>query len=191
VAVIAPVAMEPYAAPSTARTQASPPTHSATAATTPSLRVLPAPLARLGADRGSAVIGSKPAAKKLPTNRTRVSTTDPEAQLARSKNGLTDLNYKEHRLVEDAHGAITAAVTTTSNVADGTQLPARYEQPCGTTGLKPAQVTVAGDRHYGTANNYIFCVEQGFRAHLGQASANVEERGKLPPSQCDPAKATL
>ena len=50
-------------------------------------------------------------------------------------------------------------------------------------GLKPAQVTVAGDHHYGTANNYIFCAQQGLRAHLGEASANVQERGKLPPSQ--------
>jgi hypothetical protein len=112
-----------------------------------------------------------------------VSTTDPEAELARSKNGLIDLNYKDHRLVDDAHGVITAVVETTANVADGTQLPALYEQHCGTTGLKLAQVTVAGDHHYGTAPNYIFCAQQGLRAHLGQASANLEERGKLPLNQ--------
>jgi hypothetical protein len=122
-------------------------------------------------------------AKPLPTNRTRVSTTDPEAELARSKNGLIDLNYKDHRLVDDAHGVITALAETTSNVADGTQLPALYEQHCGTTGLQLAQVTLAGDHHYGTAANYIFCAQQGLRAHLGQASANLEERGKLPLSQ--------
>jgi hypothetical protein len=112
-----------------------------------------------------------------------VSTTDPEAELARSKNGLIELNYKDHRLVDDAHGVITAVAATTSNVADGTQFPALYEQHRGTTGLKPAQVTVAGDHHYGTAHNYIFCAQQGLRAHLGEVSANVQERGKLPPSQ--------
>jgi hypothetical protein len=42
---------------------------------------------------------------------------------------------------------------------------------------------VAGDHHYGTAANYIFCAQQGLRAHLGEVSAHVEERGKLPPSQ--------
>jgi len=125
----------------------------------------------------------KPTAKPLLTNRTRVSTTDPEAELARSKNGLIDLNYKDHRLVDDAHGVITAVVETTANLADGTQLPALYEQHCGTTGLKRAQVTLAGDHHYGTATNYIFCAQQGLRAHLGQVSANLEERGKLPLSQ--------
>ena len=85
--------------------------------------------------------------------------------------------------MDDAHGVITAVAATTSNVADGTQFPALYEQHCQTTGLKPAQVTVAGDHHYGTAHNYIFCAQQGLRAHLGEVSANVQERGKLPPSQ--------
>ena len=99
------------------------------------------------------------------------------------QNGLIDLNYKDHRLVDDAHGVITAVAATTSNVADGTQFPALYEQHRETTGLKLAEVTVAGDHHYGTANNYIFCAEQGLRAHLGEVSANVQERGKLPPSQ--------
>jgi IS5 family transposase len=86
-----------------------------------------------------------------------VSTTDPEAELARSKNGLIELNYKDHRLVDDAHGVITALAETTANVADGTQLPALYEPHCATTGLKLAQVALAGDRHYGPANNYGSC----------------------------------
>jgi transposase len=182
VAVVVPVVMEPPAAAPMTPAQAGPPTQSTTAATAPSLRVLPPPAANLGAQPGSAVLDPKPAAKKLPTNGTRVSTTDPEAELARSKNGLIDLNYKDHRLVDDAHGVITAVAATPAQVADGTQFPALYEQHCGTTGLKPAQVTVAGDHHYGTAHNYIFCAEQGLRAHLGQVSANVQERGQLPPS---------
>jgi transposase len=183
VAVSVPVAVEPPTAPPTAQTPGGPPTQSAPAVTTPSLRVLPPPAADLGADRSPTVIDPKPAARPRPTNCTRVSTTDPEAELARSKNGLIDLNYKDHRLVDDAHGVITALVETTSNVADGTQLPALYEQHRETTGLKLAQVTVAGDHHYGTAANYIFCAQQGLRAHLGEVSAHVEERGKLPPSQ--------
>ena len=183
VAVPAPVAVEPPTAPPTAQTPGGPPTQSAPAVMTPRLRVLPPPAADRGADRSPAVIDPKPAAKQLPTNCTRVSTTDPEAELARSKNGLIDLNYKDHRLVDDAHGVITAVAATTSNVADGTQFPALYEQHRETTGLKLAAVTVAGDHHYGTAANYIFCAEQGLRAHLGEVSANVEERGKLPPGQ--------
>ncbi len=182
-AVVAPVALEPPVTAPTVQAHACPPTPSAPATTTHSLRVLPPPDANLGGDCVPATIAPKLAAKKLPTNCTRISTTDPEAELARSKNGLIDLNYKDHRLVDDAHGVITAVAATTSNVADGTQFPALYEQHCQTTGLKPAQVTVAGDHHYGTAHNYIFCAQQGLRAHLGEVSANVQERGKLPPSQ--------
>ena len=159
------------------------PIESAPAATRPRLRVLPAPAVNLTLLPGQAVTDPKLTAKKLPTNSTRVSTTDPEAELARSKNGLIDLNYKDHRMVDDAHGVITAVVATTSNVADGTQFPVLYEPHRETTGLKLAQVTVAGDHHYGTAHNYIFCVQQGLRAHLGEVSAHVQERGKLPPSQ--------
>jgi hypothetical protein len=58
-----------------------------------------------------------------------------------------------HRLVDDAHGVITAVAATTSRVADGTQFPALYAQHRVTTGLELAQVTVAGDHHYGTAHN--------------------------------------
>jgi transposase len=182
-ALVAPVAVEPPTTLPAVEIPACQSNQGATAATTPGLRVLPPPRTDLGADRVPAAIDPKPTAKQLPTNSTRVSTTDPEAELARSKNGLIDLNYKDHRLVDDAHGVITAVAATTSNVADGTQFPALYEQHRETTGLKLAEVTVAGDHHYGTANNYIFCAEQGLRAHLGEVSANVQERGKLPPSQ--------
>jgi hypothetical protein len=128
----------------------------------------------------SPVAEAKPAAgRKLPVNQTHISTTDPLAELARSKNGLTELNYKEHRLVDDAHGVITAVLTTTANVADGTQLPALYEQHLATSGIKAAETTVAGDHHYGTADNYLYCAQEGIRAHLGQVSANLKERGKL------------
>ena len=177
------MAPEPPVAVPAAAPQAGQTLPSAPAATTPGLRVLPAPVAAAGTKPSPAATDRQPTAKPLPTNCTRVSTTDPEAELARSKNGLIDLNYKDHRLVDDAYGVITAVVQTTANVADGTQLPALYEQHCGTTGLQRAQVTLAGDHHYGTANNYIFCAQEGVRAHLGQASANLEERGKLPLSQ--------
>lgn len=125
----------------------------------------------------------KVAAKKLPVNSTHISTTDPEAELARNKSGRTEPNYKEHRLVDDAHGVITAVAATSSNVSDAIQFPELYEQHLATSGLKQAQVTVSGDHHYGTASNYIYCAQEGLRPHLGDASANLEARGRLPLSQ--------
>jgi hypothetical protein len=78
---------------------------------------------------------------------------------------------------------ITALAATTAHVADGTQLPVLYEQHLHTTGLALAQVTVAGDHHYGTASNFVFCEESGLRAHLAPLKAPLEARGKLPLSQ--------
>jgi transposase len=121
----------------------------------------------------------KPSAPKRPVNDTHVSLTDPEAELARSKNGLTELNYKEHRLVDDAHGVITAIADTRANVADGTQLPVLIEQHQAITGLRLGQVTVAGDHHYGTVANYLYCTQEGLRPHLGELSAHVAGRGKF------------
>jgi transposase len=152
---------------------------SASATTSPSLRVLPP----VGVPAAQKAEPTKPLGKKLPVNSTHISTTDPEAELARNKSGVTELNYKEHRLVDDAHGVITAVAATSSNVADGSQLPGLYEQHVATTGLRQGQVSVAGDHHYGTATNYIYCAKEGVRAHLADASANLEERGKLPLSQ--------
>jgi transposase len=143
----------------------------------PSLQVLAA------APKPSGALPSKAPASaraKRPLNTTHISTTDPTSELARSKNGLTELNHKEHRLVDDAHGVITALANTPANQADGTQLAPLYAQHVATTGLKPGQVTVAGDHHYGTADNYLYCAQTGLRAHLGEASAHLPERGKLP-----------
>jgi len=143
------------------------------------LEVVPAPEAPTVAPASAAAEPKAAAGSKLPVNQTHISTTDPLSELARSKNGLTELNYKEHRLVDDAHGVITAVLTTTANVPDGTQLPALYEQHLATSGLKASPVTLAGDHHYGTADNYIYCAGEGIRAHLGEVSANLKERGKL------------
>jgi hypothetical protein len=52
--------------------------------------VLPSSAADSGAELSPAATVPKPAAKQLPTNCTRVSTTDPEAEPARSKNGLIE-----------------------------------------------------------------------------------------------------
>ncbi len=70
--------------------------------------MLPRPAASATSPLSKKAKGKKATGPKLPINSTHLSTTDPEAELARSKNGLTELNYKDHRLVDDAHGVITA-----------------------------------------------------------------------------------
>lgn len=143
----------------------------------------PSPAEGSGAEVAVDGAALRAANKQLPVNATHVSTTDPQAELARNKSGVTELNYKEHRLVDDAHGVITALAATSSNVSDASQLPGLYEQHVLSTGLQPAQVTLAGDHHYGSASNYLYCSQQGLRPHLADASAHLEQRGKLPLSQ--------
>lgn len=141
----------------------------------------PAPESLPGAPTQAAPGASaEKAGKKLPVNQTHISLTDPQAHLARGKNGATDLTYKEHRAVDDAHGVITAVAATPSSVGDGTQLPGLVQQHQNHTGLPSASLTLAGDQHYGTAENYLYCAAQNLRPHLGQASAHLEDRGKLP-----------
>jgi transposase len=133
----------------------------------PQLQVLPPPLVP---------------AKPVPATASReqlVSTTDPDAQFTRAKNGLVELSYKEHRVVDDAHGVITVVAVTTAQVHDGTQLPALLGQHRQNTGLKRADVSVAGDSHYGMVDNYRFCHQQGIGAHLAPARAHLEEKGKF------------
>ena len=93
------------------------------------------------------------------------------------------MTYKEHRAVDDAHGVITAVETTVSTVADGTQLPGLVQQHQSQTGFWPAGLTLAGDGHYGTAENYIYCATENLRPHLAQASAHLEDRGLMPASR--------
>jgi transposase len=178
-----PAALNPSAGPEAVQDDPAPPIPVTSPAPTPELRRRPRPALKPAVAPGPKAPAGQPPRAKLPVNRTHVSTTDPEAELARSKNGVTELNYKDHRMVDDAHGVITAVAATTSNVADGTQLPFLYEQHLRTSGLKQAHVALAGDRHYGTAPNYLFCAQAGLRAHLGEASAHLQERGHLPLSQ--------
>ena len=123
-------------------------------------------------------VPSSPAKEQTPAE--RVSLSDPDAQLTRAKNGLVELSYKEHRVIDDANGVITAVELTRSQVHDGTKLAALTQQHQQNTQLKTAAVTLSGDQHYGTIDNYRYCHEQGLRAHMAPAGAHLLERGNFP-----------
>lgn len=109
-------------------------------------------------------------------NATHVSTTDPEATLARGGGTpVSQLSYKHHRVVDDAQGVITAVETTTGQAGDAAQLPPLLQRHEQNTGLK-AEVVV-GDKHYGSAAHFRHCYNQNVITHLGIAEAYVEEKG--------------
>jgi transposase len=112
-------------------------------------------------------------------NATHVSTTDPEATLAKTGGSpRSQLSYKHHRAVDDARGVITAVLTTTGQAGDGQQLPSLVAQHEKNTGSRVG--TAIGDKHYGTSQNYRYCQQHQITAHLGECKTNVT--GKYPVS---------
>lgn len=108
-----------------------------------------------------------------PLTDSRMSTTDPDAQLAKRPGQPTRLRYKEHRVVDDAKGVITAQVTTGGAVPEDEQLMGLVEQHHLHTGV--AAETVVADSQYGTAGNYLACADRGIQAHM--ADWKVQHQG--------------
>lgn len=92
-----------------------------------------------------------PPAADAPPLGTAVSSTDPDARLTR-KYGQAVLGYKDHRVVDDRCGIITATVTTDAATADSHVLEEALDQHEQNVGSAPT--TVVADRGYGTAEVY-------------------------------------
>jgi transposase len=108
------------------------------------------------ADSASPVIGESQAAGVMkaatePVPGTLISSTDPDARLTR-KYGQTVLGYKDHRVVDDRCGIITATVTTDAARADSHVINEVLDQHEQNVASTPA--TVVADRGYGTAKVY-------------------------------------
>lgn len=99
-----------------------------------------------------------------PITDSRMSTTDPDAQLAKRPGQPTRLRYKQHRVVDDAKGVITAQVTTGGSAPEDEQLMGLVEQHHLHTGV--AAETVVADSQYGTAENYLACADRAIQAHM-------------------------
>jgi IS5 family transposase len=82
-----------------------------------------------------------------------ISNTDPDARLSK-KYGQQILGYKDHRVVDDQCGIITASITTAANVTDDKLLKEAVETHCANTDTDPR--TVVADKAYGTIENYIY-----------------------------------
>jgi transposase len=91
----------------------------------------------------------------------RVSPVDPDARLAK-KYGKTTLGYKDHRVVDDSHGIITATITTPANINDDKVLPEAVAAHQART--QADKVTAVADRAYGTIENYKHLKENGNNA---------------------------
>ena len=108
-----------------------------------------------------------------PVNQTHVSTTDPESELARSSSTASRPSYKHHRVVDNAHGVITAQVTTGGSIKEDTQLFGLVDQHQTNTavGVK----TVVADRQYGTVDNFLRCVDRRIQPHMADMKAAQDQ----------------
>jgi len=91
-------------------------------------------------------------------------TTDPDSTLVRHRTGRSQPSYKNHRVLDDKAGVITATKTTTGIRDDGAELldvMKGHEQATG----KKAKVVI-GDSKYGIATNFIALAEKGIRSHM-------------------------
>jgi len=87
-----------------------------------------------------------------------ISPTDGDARMTR-KNGKTVLGYKEHRVVDDAHGIITATATTDAAVDESHMLTEVLDQHRENSGR--VEQTVVADKGYGTREVYKAMHQRG------------------------------
>ena len=109
----------------------------------------------------------------------RISTTDPDARLGK-KYGRSTLGYKDHRVVDDQCGIVTATVTTPANINDEHMLVEPLETHQANTNTTVE--TVVADKGYGTMENYKYLKEHQTEACISHKRYSAGE-GKFPPDK--------
>jgi len=106
------------------------------------------------------------------TNATHVSTTDPDATLAKHAGGRAVPSYKNHRGIDGKAGVITAVSTTTGAINEAHELPNLLGQHRERIGQLPK--AVVADSKYGTVENYTECQKLGMRTHMADLAATQQ-----------------
>ena len=116
-----------------------------------------------------------------PINDKHTVQSDPDATVVRHRSGKSVPSYKNHRVLDDLAGVITAIKTTTGCVPEGGQLMDLVEQHEAMVGRKPR--AAIADSAYGTSANFIALAESGIRAHVADLRSrlhNVRAEGIYP-----------
>jgi len=104
--------------------------------------------------------------------------TDPEARLTQ-KGGVNILGYKDHRVVDDQCGIITASLTTAATVAEASMLQRAMDTHEENTGLRIVEPTA--DRGYGTVEVYRMLQARGCLPCIPHPAVR-EDKSKFPRS---------
>jgi IS5 family transposase len=110
------------------------------------------------------------------TNEKFQSSTDPEATLTRQQGLRARPRYKNHRVIDDAQGIVTALKTTTGIVNEARELMGLINQHQVNAGV--AAKTIIADCKYGTVENYIACQNRKLRTHMADLLASSAGSGK-------------
>jgi len=94
-----------------------------------------------------------------------MSTTDPDAAVARKSGDSARPRYHHHRVVDDAQGIITAVETTPGSIAENKKLLDVVQQHERHTQRRAH--TVIADHKYGTNQNYLAGQQSGWTTHMG------------------------
>jgi transposase len=103
-----------------------------------------------------------------------VSSTDPDA--AQSRKHAKDparLRYKNHRVVDDRCGVITAMETTPGTVLENQKLMDLVEQHESNTGMTVG--VVVADAQYGTNENFAACQQRQIRSHMKDLQSTLKQ----------------
>jgi transposase len=110
------------------------------------------------------------------TNEKFQSSTDPEATLTRQQGLRARPRYKNHRVVDDAQGIVTALKTTTGIVNEAHELMDLIDQHQVHAGV--VAKTIIADCKYGTVENYIACQKRKLRTHMADLLASSAGSGR-------------
>ena len=105
-----------------------------------------------------------------------VSTTDPDAAMTRKGADSARPRYHHHRVVDDAHGVITAVITTPGSIAENKKLVEVVEQHTHNT--RKEVRTVVADHKYGTTENYVAGQQAGWTTHMGDVLGKQDHSHK-------------
>ena len=112
-----------------------------------------------------------------------ISTTDPDAAVVRRSQQPPRPRYHNHRVIDDAHGVVTALETTSGSIAENKRLLPLIEQHQTNTGTEVH--TAVADHKYGTVENFVACQQRDIVTHLGDMRAkqhHVRSEGIFPDS---------
>jgi IS5 family transposase len=104
------------------------------------------------------------------------SSTDPEATLVRQHGVKTRPRYKNHRVVDDTSGIVTAIKTTTGRINEGHELMGLIDQH--QTNARVSAYTIVADCKYGTIENYVACQNRKLRTHMADLLTSSPGSGR-------------